>query len=261
MSSPMAEPQASSGSLPRNAAEAAEQVVIASRVVGSLGEDLTLGHVSVRHADDDDRFFIKRKGVSGSELTVDDVLEVCLSNPDSLRAKGMHLEAVIHTEIYRRRTDVGSVIHGHTPYATALSATHGKLEFLTHDSVLFKDGVGVYTDSAELVTSPKQGQAVAEALGQRRATLLKNHGVVFVGEDIRYSVLAAVTLERALQLQVIAAGLGVLDPLPAEEVNAIFPHKYQDGFLGEYWSWWSRRFGPARTTVGYFDGGESNNGT
>lgn len=238
----MDEYRTKTGSLPHNAAEAAEQVVIASRVVGSLGEDLTLGHVSVRHADGN-RMFIKRKGVSGSELAAEDVLDVSLDEPDSLRAKGMHLEAVIHTEIYRQRPDVGSVIHGHMLYSTALSATQGKLEFLTHDSVLFKDGIGLYEDSAELVTTTSQGRAVAKSLGDRRATILKNHGVVFVGEDIRYSVLAAVTLERALKLQVIASGLGTLDPLPMKDVEAIYPMKYKDGFLDEYWDWWSRKFG------------------
>ena len=215
--------------------------MIASRVVGSLGEDLTLGHISVRHAEGD-VIFIKRKGVSGSEMTVDDVLEVRLGDPDALRVKGMHLEAVIHTEIYRRRADVGSVIHGHPLYSTAMSATRGKLEFLTHDSVLFKDGIGSYDDSAELVVNQTQGQAVAEALGGRRAALLKNHGAVFVGEDIRYAVLAAVTLERALEIQMVAARLGPLDPLTDEAVAAIYPLKYQDNFLDEYWDWWSRNF-------------------
>lgn len=237
----MTEASAVSGRLATSAAEAVEQVVVASRVVGSLGEDLTLGHVSVRHAEDD-RVFIKRKGVSGSELTADDVLEIHLDDPAALDVPGMHLEAVIHTEIYRRRPDVGAVIHGHPLYATALSSTTAKLEFLTHDSVLFQDGVGEYKDSAELVTTQQQGQAVADSLGDRRATLLKNHGAVFVGEDIRYAVLAAVTMERALQLQMIAKGLGPLDPLPEEEVRAIYPRKYQDRFLDEYWAWWARQF-------------------
>jgi len=253
----MTETRSTSGNLPRNAAEAVEQVVIASRVVASLGEDLTLGHVSVRHADDE-RIFIKRKGVSGSELTTADVLEVRLADPDALRVKGMHLEAVIHTEIYRSRPDVGSVIHIHPPYATALSATRGKLEFLTHDSVLFKDGVGAYEGSAVLVTNQAMGQAVAESLGGRRATLLNNHGAVFAGEDIRWSVLAAVTLERALQLQVIASGLGELDPLPQEEVDAIYPLKYQDRFLSEYWDWWSRKYADGGT-AGAAHSGEGPN--
>lgn len=239
----MSDSNTMSGRLTTSAADAAMQVVVASRVVGSLGEDLTLGHVSVRHATDD-RIFIKRKGVSGSELTVEDVLEVHLDDPDCLAMPGMHLEAVIHTEIYRRRPDVGAVIHGHPLYATALSSTSANLEFLTHDSILFQDGVGIYKDSAELVTTSEQGQSVADALGNRRVALLKNHGAVFVGEDIRYAVLAAVTMERALQLQMIARGLGPLDPLPEKDVRAIYPLKYQDRFLDEYWAWWSRQFDP-----------------
>ncbi len=231
-----------SGRLATSAAEAVGQVVVASRVMGTLGDDLTLGHVSVRHADST-RIFIKRKGVSGSELTINDVLELDLDDPSCLDTPGMHLEAVIHTAIYRSRPDVQAVIHGHPLYSTALSATDMKLEYLTHDSVLFRDGIGVYSGSAELVTNERQGQAVADSLGKCRAGVLKNHGAVFVGEDIRYAVLAAVTLERALQLQVIATGLGKLNPLSADQVNAIYPKKYQDRFLDEYWAWWSRRVG------------------
>ncbi len=248
------------GRLATTAAEAVAQVVVASRVVGSLGEDLTLGHVSVR-IQGDDRMFIKRKGMSGSEITSADVLEVHLDEADALTAPGMHLEAVIHTEIYRSRPDVGAVIHGHPLYATALSATQAKLEFLTHDSVLFQDGVGVYQDSAELIVTKQQGKAVAASLGQRRATLLKNHGAVFVGEDIRYAVLAAVTMERALQLQVIATGLGALDPLPEEEVRAIYPRKYQDRFLDEYWSWWMRQVGMFASPSRPREPGEAGGGT
>ena len=52
----------------------------------------------------------------------------------------MHLETVLHTEVYRARPDVGAVVHGHPPYATALGATSAELELLTHDAVLFADG-------------------------------------------------------------------------------------------------------------------------
>ena len=234
--------------------EAAEQVVLASLVMGSLGDDLTLGHVSVRHADGS-RMSIKRKGISGSEVTVDDVIEVQLDEADCLDQPQMHLEAIIHTEIYRERPDVGAVIHGHPLYATALSATGAKLEYLTHDSILFKDGIGMYEDSTDLVTTEQQGKAVAMSLGNCRATLLKNHGAVLVGEDIRYAVLAAVTLERALQLQTIANSLGALSPMADDQVREIYPRKYQDSFLDEYWAWWARQFNRVESTSGRSDGG------
>lgn len=229
-----------------SAARAVEQVALGCRIVAGFGhEDLTLGHVSVRPTADD-RVYIKRKGIALGEVTPDDVIEIHLDDPDCLTTPGMHLEAAIHAEIYRSYPDVGAVIHSHPLYATALGATSievDSLEFLTHDSVLFKDGIGIYSDSAELVTTPEQGKKVADALGGRRVVLLKNHGVVVAGEDIRWAVMAAVTLERAIQIQTLARRLGSLDPLSQEAAEIVFPAKYQDELLDEYWALWERRFG------------------
>lgn len=230
---------------------AAEQVALACRIIAAFGhEDLTLGHVSVRPAGDE-RVYIKRKGVALGEVTVEDVIEIDLNDSDCLSVPGMHLEAAIHVEVYRSRPDVGAVIHSHPPYATALGATATDaphLEFLAHDSVLFEDGLGVYSDSAELITTTQQGRGVAEALGGRRVALLKNHGVVVVGEDIRWAVMAAVTLERAIHLQSLARSLGTIEPLSRNAAEAIFPAKYRDGLLDEYWALWKRRFSPRSGT-------------
>jgi ribulose-5-phosphate 4-epimerase/fuculose-1-phosphate aldolase len=229
-------------------ADSADQVALACRIIAAFGyEDLTLGHVSVRRPGDQ-RAVIKRKGVALSEVTSGDVIALQLDDPVCLSAPGMHLEAAIHAEIYRSRPDVGAVIHSHPLYATALGATDTdarQLEFLTHDSVLFADGLGVYTDSARLITTSEQGRGVAKALGSHRVALLKNHGVVIVGEDIRWAVLAAVTLERAVRLQSIARSLGDLDPLSPDAVDLIFPAKYQDEFLDEYWAFWKRKYAGA----------------
>ncbi len=61
--------------------------------------------------------------------------------------------------------DVNSVIHGHPLYGTALGATDATLEFLTHDAVLFTDGLGIYDEGPALVTEASQGRQVAAALG------------------------------------------------------------------------------------------------
>ena len=104
----------------------------------------------------------------------------------------MHLEAVLHTEVYKARPDVGAVIHGHPPHATALAACQAELSLLTHDAVLFADGLALFEDTPELITGPQLGQAVARALGARRVVLMRNHGVLVVGKDLGWAVLAAV---------------------------------------------------------------------
>ncbi|OFW70857.1 MAG: hypothetical protein A2Y55_13770 [Actinobacteria bacterium RBG_16_68_12] len=153
----------------------------------------------------------------------------------------LHLETVLHTEVYRARPDVGAVVHGHPPYATALAATEARLELLTHDAVLFKDGIARYNESADLITEPEQGQAVARALGSHRAVLLRNHGVLVAGKDVAWAVLGAVTLERAIAMQSVAGSLGRLRPIPPDWAERLYPEKYTDRLVEEYWASWIRR--------------------
>jgi len=211
-----------------------ERVAWACRILALEGyADLTLGHVSARS--EGGTIYIKRKGVALDEVEPDDVVD--LDDP----AADLHLETVLHTEIYARRPDVGAVVHGHPPFATAFGATTARLELLTHDAVLFADGVSVFEESPELITEREQGRTVAEALAQRRAVILQNHGVVIADKDVRWAVLSAITLERAIRLQAIASSLGELRPIPREVAESMFADKYQERFVDEYWAAWIRR--------------------
>jgi L-fuculose-phosphate aldolase len=210
-----------------------EQVAWACRILASEGyADLTLGHVSARGSDGD--IWIKRKGVALDEVEADDV--VAIDDTDAV----LHLETVLHTGVYSVRSDVGAVIHGHPPYATALGATAADLALLTHDGILFADGVGRF-DDPDLIVDDDQGGRVAAALGSRRAVLLNNHGVLVVGKDVPWAVLAAATLERSAQLQSIASTLGELRPISPELAQQLLPVKYRDEFVREYWAAWQRR--------------------
>jgi ribulose-5-phosphate 4-epimerase/fuculose-1-phosphate aldolase len=212
-----------------------EQVAWACRILASEGyADLTLGHVSARGSDGE--IWIKRKGVALDEVEADDV--VAIDDTDAV----LHLETVLHTGVYSVRPDVGAVIHGHPPYATALGATAADLALLTHDGVLFADGFGRF-DDPDLIVDDDQGGRVAAALGSRRALLLNNHGELFVGKDVPWAVLAAATLERSAQLQSIASTLGELRPISPELARRLLPVKYRDEFVNEYWAAWQRRAG------------------
>jgi L-fuculose-phosphate aldolase len=210
-----------------------EQVAWACRILASEGyADLTLGHISARGPDGE--IWIKRKGVALDEVEPDDV--VTLADPDAV----LHLETVLHTGVYRARADVGAVVHGHPPYATALGATTADLQVLTHDGVLFADGVSRFGDP-DLIVDEDQGDRVAAALGSRRAVLMENHGVLVVGADVKWAVLAAATLERAAQLQSIASTLGALRPIERGLALQLQPVKYREEFVEEYWAAWQRQ--------------------
>jgi L-fuculose-phosphate aldolase len=210
-----------------------ERVASACRILAAEGyADLTLGHVSARGPGG--AIWIKRKGVALDEVEPEDV--VALDDRDAV----LPLETVLHTSVYRVRPDVAAVVHGHPPNATALAATGAPLSLLTHDSVLFADGVGRF-DEPDLIVGDEQGGRVAAALGARRAVLLQNHGVLVVGKDVPWAVLTAVTLERAARLQSVASTLGELRPLSEQLARELLPEKYRDEFVDEYWAAWQRR--------------------
>jgi len=210
-----------------------EQVAWACRILAAEGyADLTLGHVSARGPEGE--VWIKRKGVSLDEVEAEDV--VALDDADAV----LHLETVLHTGVYRARADVGAVVHGHPPHATALGATAADLALLTHDGILFAEGVGRF-DDPDLIVDDDQGDRVAAALGSRRAVLMQNHGVLVVGKDVPWAVLTAVTLERAARLQSIASTLGELRPIAPELALELLPVKYRDEFVQEYWAAWQRQ--------------------
>lgn len=227
------------------AAPASDQIRIeiawACRILAEHGyRDLTLGHVSARDPRRAGHVWIKRRGITLAEVRPEDVIGLDIDTNPRDSTDEMHLEAVLHTEVYRRRSDVGAIVHGHPPYATALGATDAELLHLTHDAVLFERGVSVYGESADLITEPEQGSKVAEALGDCSAVLLRNHGVLVAHRDLRWMVLAAVTLERAVMLQSIAGSLGRARPIAPEMIEDLNRRKYDDSLVGEYWQAWMR---------------------
>jgi L-fuculose-phosphate aldolase len=230
--------------------ELRRRVAVACRVIALEGYlDLTLGHVSAREPGSR-TVWIKREGAGLDEVEPDDVIALALDDEAAFEGADYHLESVMHAEIYRVRPDVGSVIHGHPLYGTALGATDGTLLYMTHDAVLFTDGLGIYDDGPALVTEKGQATRVAAALGTRRAALLRNHGVVVAGEDIRWATLTAITLERAIRFQVIAATLGEPNPISQADAETLRPMKYQEFLLDDYWASWERRVARQRASQG-----------
>ncbi len=226
------------GRPPPTSEDAIRQVKLACRILARHGqEDLTLGHASVR-GPDGGTIWIKRKGRALRDVRKKDVIGIALDDPDGHLTPGAHLETIMHLETYRARPDVGAVIHTHPLYSIALGATAGGLELLSHDGLLFPDGVPVFDGTAGLVTTPRDGQGVARALGGGRAVLLRNHGILAAGPDISWAVLTALTLDRAARIQFIARTLGETVPIPREIAHELSVGKYREEFAEEYWQDW-----------------------
>jgi ribulose-5-phosphate 4-epimerase/fuculose-1-phosphate aldolase len=89
--------------------ELLEDLVIANRILAHEGVVDGFGHVSLRHPERPDRFFMSRSR-SPELVTREDIMEFDLDcNPIDQRGRVMYGERPIHGAIYRARPDVGSV--------------------------------------------------------------------------------------------------------------------------------------------------------
>jgi ribulose-5-phosphate 4-epimerase/fuculose-1-phosphate aldolase len=234
-----------------SAQEASREVVDGCRVLGGQEPgDPVWGHVSCR--DPDGRGFWMKAGPLGfEEVTEADVILVGWTGQ---RLSGEHrvpIEHHIHGEILRARADVASVVHSHPPHAISLAASGTALRVFSNAAGPFAGGVPRFEGDDALIDSAELGAAVARCLGDARAGFLVGHGIVTVGTSVATAVTAAVLLERACHLQVMAAALGGVGTSLADPGDR-YRHAQSDAYLMRSWDHMLRV-----VRAGRQDGGEA----
>jgi L-fuculose-phosphate aldolase len=147
------------------------------------------------------------------EITPENIV---LCNLDGEKISGggrKHSEVYIHSEIFKARPDVMSVIHAHPTYAVAWSATGKPLQPISQPGIAFADGVPYFTDTVDLIRSTQMGAGVARALGSHKAVLMRNHGVAVVGATVDEATILTIMLDNAAQIQLLAAAAGGPGPM------------------------------------------------
>lgn len=120
----------------------------------------------------------------------------------------------IHTRIYLARPDVTCIVHTHGINAVALGAIGRCLEPFWIYGAIFHEDIALFDEFDGVVLDKAEGDRIAEALGGNRGVLLKNHGLLVVGDSVRMGCIAALTLERACEVQLKAMAAGELQLMP-----------------------------------------------
>jgi L-fuculose-phosphate aldolase len=194
--------------------EARRKLIDAGRILDEQDQgDLTRGHVSVRVPGDPAHFYMKPHSQGLDEITPDNIVRCNLQGEKVGGGGRRHSEVFIHSEIYKARPDVMSVIHVHPVHAVAFSATGAQLLPISQPSVAFADGLPYFTETIDLIRTPEMGAGVARALGSCKAVLLRNHGVAVVGASLEEATVLSILLENACQIQLLAQGGGGIGPM------------------------------------------------
>ena len=203
--------------------EAKRKLIDAGRILEAEGMgDLTRGHVSIRIPGDPTHFMMKPHSHGFDEITEDNIV-ICNLAGDKVSGGGRrHSEVFIHSEIFKVRPDVTSVIHAHPVHAVALSATGQDLKMISQPAITFADGLPYYSDTVNLIRTPEAGAGVARALGQCKATLMRNHGVAVAGRTVEEAIVLTLSLESACQIQLLAQAAGGLhETFPEEDIKRL----------------------------------------
>lgn len=195
-----------------------QRLADAGRVLVHEGQgDYVAGHVSLRLPDRPDRFLMKPAGMGLDEMTDENIITVDIGGEKVEGASPRHNEVWIHAEVLRARPDMNAVLHTHPEHAVAFSSLGKPLLPVGNDGSIFFDGVPVFDDTTDLITTKERGEAVAKRLGQSRALILRNHGIVTCAPSIEEAVWIALKLERACRVQLLAEAAGGPKHLVREE--------------------------------------------
>jgi len=177
----------------------------------------TSGNVSVRC--DGRRFFVSPSGMDYESLQVDDVPLMDLDGRWFGRCRPSS-EWRFHRDIFRARNDVGAIVHTHSPQATALACT-GRGIPAFHYMVAVAGGRDVRCAPYRGFGTQELSDAALDALKDRKACLLANHGVIATGADLPGAILLAAEVEN-LALQYCAAlSLGEVQILDDAEMSRV----------------------------------------
>ena len=203
-----------------------EDLVLANHILHAQGVLDSYGHVSFRSPERPDRFFMAR-AMAPSRVTAADIMEFDMDGePLERGGRSVYSERFIHSEIYKKRGDVRSVIHSHSPGVIPFSVTDVPLRAIMPPAGFLHTGVPVYeireasgmTDM--LVRDPQRGKALAESLGGHAVALMRGHGDVVVGPELRTAVARAVYTEMNARIQlqaVLLAAGGRVEYMTEEE--------------------------------------------
>ena len=174
------------------------------------------GNISVRCGEE---LLVTPGGACKGYLSVEDVVTTDLRGHPRGRGRATS-EILMHAAVYRRRPDVGAVVHAHPPAATGFAVAGLPLDRpVLAEPVVTLGPVPVLPYGTP--ATPDLAERVGEAVGGAHALLLANHGALTVGETLERAWERMETLEQFARITLVARLLGGETELQAEDVAGL----------------------------------------
>ena len=187
------------------------------RLFGKFGfSEGVAGHITARDPELLDHFWVNPFAVDFSLIKASDLI---LVNHQGEVVEGNYpvnaAAFAIHSQVHAARPDVQAAAHSHSVYGKAFSSLGRTLDPITQDVCAFYGDHALFDDYTGVVLDIEEGKRIAHALGDNKAAILRNHGLLTVGHTVDEAVWWFITMERSCQAQLLASAAGdpvLIDP-------------------------------------------------
>ena len=192
------------------------------RLVARFGwEDLVFTHITARVPGTPDQFLINPYGVFFDEITASSLVKIDQQgqklddSPFPVNPAGF----VIHSAIHAARHDAKCVLHTHTLNGVAVSTQRAGLLPISQHSISVLASLGYHDFEGPALRDDEKPRLVAD-LGDKTSLILRNHGLLTVGETAAEAFVSMYYLETSCAIQIRAqSGGGELIPVPKEVID------------------------------------------
>ncbi|MCY1222919.1 Decarboxylase NovR [compost metagenome] len=197
-----------------------QRLAAAFRLFSKFGFDEGVaGHITARDPEFPDTFWVNPFGVHFSQVKVSNLIR-CDHHGDVVEGDYPVNAAAfaIHSRVHQTRPDAVAAAHSHSTYGRAWSTLGRPLDALTQDVCAFYNDHAVYDDFGGVVVELDEGQRIANALGQNKAAILQNHGLLTVGKTVDEAAWWFITMERSCQVQLLAEAAAARTQAPLKVI-------------------------------------------
>lgn len=234
-------------SIPEERLRRKQRLAAGFRLFARFGFDEGVaGHITARDPEHSDHFWVNPFGMHFGHIRASDLILVNESGEVVGSDRLVNRSAfAIHSRVHSARPDVVAAAHSHSMYGKAWSALGRLLDPITQDACAFYEDHAVFDTYGGVVSQTNEGDRIAATLGSRKAVILRNHGLLTVGETVDEAVWWFITMDRSCHAQLLAEAAG--EPLKIPHETALQAREivgaHNTGWFQfqALWDWITRR--------------------